>query len=63
MAMCFSPNGLKFAVVFQDNVMHLFDEQFNKKDKLTLKSSVKDSTNFIAKAMAFSGDGAIIAVA
>lgn len=63
MALTFSPNGSKFAFVAQDNVLYLMDDKFNKKDKITLRGASKDDGNFIAKALAFSTDGQIIAVA
>ncbi len=63
MSMCFSPNGQKFAFVAQDNILHLFDDKMVKKDKITLRGAVKENTNFVAKGLAFSPDGSIIAVA
>ena len=61
--MTFSLNGQKFAYVAQDNILHLFDDKFVKKDKITLRGALKENSNFIARALAFSPDGQIIAVA
>jgi len=66
-AMCWSPNGRRLAVVTMDRVVHLYDENGERKDKFSTKpgnpDAVKGKGGYIVKGMAFSPDSTKLAIA
>lgn len=62
-AIAFSPNNKKVAVVTLDRVVHLFDENGERKDKFITKAAVKTTTAYVVTAMAFSPDSTKLAIA
>ena len=64
-AMAWSANNQKFAACTADRVVHLFDEHGEKRDKFSTKpcDSKFGKTSYLVNALAFSGDGSMLAVA
>ena len=55
-AIAFSPNGRRQAVAASDRVIHLFDEQGQKRERFSIKPAEKENRSYIVRAMAFSPD-------
>ena len=62
-SICWSENHHKMAVVTTDRVVHLFNENGERKDKFSTKPSDKGPKNYIVRAMHFSPDSTKLAVA
>lgn len=62
-AIAFSPNNKKLAVVTLDRVVHLFDENGERKDKFITKPAAKTTTAYVVTAMGFSPDSTKLAIA
>ena len=62
-ALAYSPNMVKLAVANSDKVITLYDQNFQKKDKIPTRGAKKGSKNYLIKSIAFSPDSTIIAVA
>lgn len=63
-AMCWSPNNKRVAVVTVNRIVHLMDDQGNRKDKFSTKPGVKGaSKTYVVRAMAWSPDSTRLAVA
>ena len=58
-----SPNMKRIAVANADKIVALYDENFVKKDKIATKAAEKNSKNYIIRAIEFSPDSTILAVA
>lgn len=53
----------KIAVANSDKIVTLYDENFVKKDKIATKASEKNGKNYVIRAVEFSPDSTIVAVA
>ena len=62
-ALCWSQNNLKLAVVSSDRVVHLFDQDGERRDKFSTKPAPKGLKNYIVTGVAFSPDNTKLAVA
>jgi intraflagellar transport protein 172 len=62
-SLCWSPNSKRMAVATADRVVHLFDENGEKKDKFSTRPADKDNKSYIVRAMAFSPDNQKLAIA
>jgi intraflagellar transport protein 172 len=62
-AICWSPNSKRMAVATADRVVHLFDENGEKKDKFSTRPADKDNKSYIVRAMAFSPDNQKLSIA
>lgn len=64
-AMTWSANNQKFAAASSDRVIHLFDDMGEKRDKFSTKpcDSKFGKASYLVNALAFSGDGSMLAVA
>lgn len=62
-SIAYSQNLQKIAVANSNNIISLFDSNFQKKDKIPTRGAEKDDKNYVIKALAFSPDSTILAVA
>jgi intraflagellar transport protein 172 len=62
-ALEWSPNSTRMAVATADRVVHIFDENGEKKDKFSTRPADKDNKSYIVRAMAFSPDNQKLAIA
>ena len=62
-AAAFSPNNQRLAVVTGDRVVHLYDENGERRDKFSTKPADKGPKNYVVTAVAFSPDSTKLAVA
>lgn len=58
-----SPNSKRMAVAASDRVIHLYDEQGQKRDKFSIRPADKDNRSYIVRAIAFSPDSQKLAIA
>jgi intraflagellar transport protein 172 len=62
-ALAWSHNGSRLAVSTADRVVHLYDENGERRDKFPTKPAEKGQKSYIIRALAFSPDSTKIAVA
>jgi len=62
-ALAWSPNGKKMAISTADRIIHLYDENGEKKDKFPTKASEKGQKSYVIRGMEFSPDSMKIAIA
>ena len=62
-ALAWSPDSKKYAVATADRVVHLYDENGQRRDKFTTRPAEKDNKSYIVRAVAFSPDNQKIAIA
>mmetsp|Transcript_15284 Transcript_15284/g.25210 ORF Transcript_15284/g.25210 Transcript_15284/m.25210 type:complete len:1767 (+) Transcript_15284:218-5518(+) len=63
-AVCWSANSRKFAAVTADRVVHLFDDNGERRDKFSTKpADAKGPKNYLVRGMAFSPDSSKLAIA
>lgn len=62
-ALAWSPNSKRYAVATADRVIHLYNENGEKKDKFTTRPAEKENKSYIVRAVCFSPDNQRIAVA
>jgi intraflagellar transport protein 172 len=55
-ALAWSPDSKRYAVATADRVVHLYNENGEKKDKFTTRPAEKDNKSYIVRAVAFSPD-------
>jgi intraflagellar transport protein 172 len=55
-SIAWSQNGKRHAVAASDRVIHLFDEQGQKRDKFPIRPAEQGNRSYIVRAMAFSPD-------
>lgn len=63
MAICWSSNHHKMAVVSADRVVYLYDEDGNQKDRFSTKPADNGPKNYIVRGMQFSPDSSKLAIA
>ena len=62
-ALAWSPDSKKYAVATADRVVHLYNENGERKDKFTTWPTEKDNKSYIVRAVAFYSDNQKIAIA
>lgn len=62
-ALAWSPNSQRYAVATADRVIHLYNENGERKDKFTTRPAEKDNKSYIVRAVCFSPDNQKIAIA
>ena len=62
-AVCWSPNNRRLAIVTVDKVVHLFDENGERRDKFSTKPADKTNKSYMITGMSFSPDSSKLAVA
>ena len=62
-ALAWAPNCKRFAVATADRIIHLYDENGEKRDKFNTRPADKDNKSYIVRAMAFSPDNQKLAIA
>jgi intraflagellar transport protein 172 len=62
-AVTFSANNKKLAVANSEKVIMLLDENYEAKDKIQTKGAERENKNYIIRALEFSPDSSILAVA
>lgn len=62
-ALAWSQNSKRYAVATADRVIHLYNENGEKKDKFTTRPAEKDNKSYIVRAVCFSPDNQKIAIA
>ena len=62
-ALAWSPDSKRYAVATADRVIHLYNENGERKDKFTTRPAEKDNKSYIVRAVCFSPDNQKIAIA
>jgi len=62
-AIAWSPNSKRHAVAASDRVIHLYDEQGQKRDKFSIRPAEQGNRSYIVRSMAFSPDSQKLAIA
>ncbi|CAG9326113.1 unnamed protein product [Blepharisma stoltei] len=62
-AITWSANGMRLAVSTADRVVHLYDDQGERKDKFPTRPAEKGQMSYVVRALAFSPDSTRLAVA
>ena len=63
-ALCWSPNNLRLAACTTDRIVHLFDENGERRDKFSTKpADSKGPKTYVVRGMAYSPDSTKLAVA
>jgi intraflagellar transport protein 172 len=62
-SIAWSPNSKRHAIAASDRVIHLYDEQGQKRDKFSIKPAEAGNKSYIVRGMAFSPDSQKLAIA